>query len=281
MDTCAIQSAYKKEKEAKVAQKATAKVTRVVETRSSRTGTLVREVGKNKATQRNLRSSTKSTVVTAKLQSSIEFGHVITKGEKALEVAAVANDDQQPSSCINEDSTQTEAERVTTKDPQDKEPLPKKSEETSDDPATNEHPVRPARAQNDIPKLVAEDTIFQERPRRSEDDLDDNIHPLARTVVTVAPRTYPRKVHDEEPSIDHHKIETRISTSTPSRMSRKATVQKPTTDASLPLPSHLDALFANFKALESIHVFTKRQGQLCFYHKLKKHVELQSLRYDP
>lgn len=277
MDTRSIQSAYKKEKEVKVSQTATAKVTRVVGTRSLKTRTLTQEVGKNKATQRSLRSATKSTVTTAKSQSSIEFSRVITKGEKALEEAAVAEDDQQPSSSISEHSTQTETERVTVKD---SEPSPGTSEETSGDPATNEQPVRPARAQNDTPKLVAEDTIVQERPRRSEDDLDDDIHPLARTVVKVTPRTYPRKVHDEEPSIDRHTIETRVSTSTLSWMSRKA-VQRSATDTSLPLPSHLGALLANFKALESIHLFTRRQGHYCFYHKLKKHVELQSSKYDP
>ncbi|KAG0246185.1 replication licensing factor Cdt1 [Mortierella sp. GBA43] len=126
-------------------------------------------------------------------------------------------------------------------------------------------------------KPVAKDTIFQARPRRSEDDLDDNIHPLARTVVKVAPKTYPSTVHDEESHTKDNKTNTRVSTSTLPKISHISAVQEPTSTP-LPLSSHLDVLFANFKALEDIIMFKKGQGQLSFYHKLKKPVELRSSR---
>jgi hypothetical protein len=244
---------------------------------------MTREVGKNGATQRSLRSTTKTTAITTKTQSTIDFSR-ISKGEKAVVVTAVADDDQKSSSIL-EGFIQTEKEEnervagpTTTIDSNGKEVSPKMNEGAPSDLEVKEQPLRSARAQNTTRKPVAEDTVFEERPRRSEDDLDDNIHPLARTVVSVAPKTYPKKAHDEESSTSYHKIETQASTGTLSRKTRKPTILEPTTDTPLPLPSHLSVLFANFKALESILLFTKRQGQLSFYHKLKKHVELQSSR---
>ena len=130
-------------------------------------------------------------------------------------------------------------------------------------------------------KPIAEDTIVHNNSSHcnsSDDNDEDNIHPLARTVVKVLPRTNLRKAHTEESSSTHHKVEVRKSINIPSVISHKPTVQDPTLQTPLPLPSHMRALCANFKGLETVLVFTKRQGQLCFYHRLKKHVELQSSR---
>ncbi|KAF9960954.1 hypothetical protein BGZ65_011470 [Modicella reniformis] len=121
---------------------------------------------------------------------------------------------------------------------------------------------------------------LQEKPDTQTQTMDDDdIHPLARTVVKVAPRTYPRKVHEEATNDSKHKVQSRTPISTLSPVIiPKTIVQEPVNDTPLPLPSHLSMLFANFKALESVLLFTKRQGQLTFYHKVKKHVELQSSR---
>ncbi|KAF9282265.1 hypothetical protein BGZ68_006101 [Mortierella alpina] len=121
-----------------------------------------------------------------------------------------------------------------------------------------------------IREVVKQDTV--------EDD-EDNIHPLARTVVKSTILESRVKTHLESPSVSHQTGDSRKAVVTPSKIPpRLAAHDSIAENPSLPLPSHFRTLYDIFKGLETVLVFTKRQGQLCFYHKLKKHVELQSSR---
>ncbi|KAF9568861.1 hypothetical protein EC968_002833 [Mortierella alpina] len=116
-------------------------------------------------------------------------------------------------------------------------------------------------------EVIKQDTV--------EDD-EDNIHPLARTVVKFTVLESRTKVHSE--AIQQTR-DSRKAVVTPSKIPPRLAAHGSIAETpSLPLPSHLRTLYDIFKGLETVLVFTKRQGQLCFYHKLKKHVELQSSR---
>ncbi|KAF9412694.1 hypothetical protein BGZ94_000965 [Podila epigama] len=136
------------------------------------------------------------------------------------------------------------------------EPLPQDSQEEGESgPANHEEP------------------ILEKAEGDADQDESDDIHPLARTVVVAKPLS-PRKQtkHVEE----HDTYTTKLHISTPSNAISRA--EETIKETSLPMPSHMKSLTAIFKALEQLIVFTKSQGQLCFYHRLKKPVELQSSR---
>ncbi|CAO3571629.1 unnamed protein product [Mortierella alpina] len=134
-------------------------------------------------------------------------------------------------------------------------------------------------------ETVAESTSIKAQMDRevveqdtSEDD-EDNIHPLARTVVKSTILENRTQSLSESPSVSHETADGRKAVvAAPKIPPRLATHDAVTENPSLPLPSHLRTLYDIFKGLETVLTFTKRQGQLCFYHKLKKHVELQSSR---
>ncbi|KAF9110789.1 replication licensing factor Cdt1 [Mortierella sp. AM989] len=263
-------AAYKKTKE----EKAALKITQVSEAhrRTSPRSTILQ------------RTTTK--ISTSKSQKLIEFKRSSEMEEQDLPAIATQSGNQAAESNDDETSTQTEDEPAITVSEAQEDATEGRStpdEETSgNEPITNsksidsEHSAQSATASEDG-KPVAEDTNLKEAKIHSDDDEDD-IHPLARTVVKAAPRTSLGKVHVEESSENNHKTENYKPASSLFKIPRKPVIQEPTVNNLLPLPSHMSVLFANFKALENVHTFTKRQGQLCFYHKMRKHVELQSSR---
>ncbi|KAG0199220.1 hypothetical protein BGX33_011793 [Mortierella sp. NVP41] len=151
-----------------------------------------------------------------------------------------------------------------------------KSEDAADDSVvpTQEGSPRKAVARKEVVKPVAADTVHL-----TEDGDEDNIHPLARTVVKSTSRPLHRKPHTEDTSNHDSTDNAYQPVNIPSKSLRKIVVQESAMPESLlPLPSHMGALLELFKGLDNVLEFTKRQGQLCFYHKLRKHVELQSGR---
>ncbi|KAG9321416.1 hypothetical protein KVV02_000550 [Mortierella alpina] len=132
--------------------------------------------------------------------------------------------------------------------------------------------------QTSIKAQITQEAVKQDAPEDDEDD-EDNIHPLARTVVKSTVLESLAKSNLESPRVSQQTADSLKAVGTPSKIPpRLATYDSITETPSLPLPSHLRTLYDIFKGLETVLVFTKRQGQLCFYHKLKKHVELQSSR---
>ncbi|ORZ26901.1 hypothetical protein BCR41DRAFT_178214 [Lobosporangium transversale] len=134
-------------------------------------------------------------------------------------------------------------------------------------------------------KPVVEDTILQDSSegcfteKEVEGEDEDNIHPLARTVVKVAPRSRKPQVEEEIINTNSPKVDTRSPYNIPAKVAQMTTIREPKTDAfTLPLPSHMAVLLANFNAFENLLIFSKRQGRPCFYHRLKRHVELHSSR---
>lgn len=150
-----------------------------------------------------------------------------------------------------------------------------KSDDTGEDSVVPIQEGSPRRqvVRKEVVKPVAKDTVHVE-----EEEDEDNIHPLARTVVKST-----RPIHrkpDTDDTSNHDSIDkAHQPVNIPSKSPRKIVVQESNVpETILPLPSHMDAMFELFKGLEQVLEFTKRQGQLCFYHKLRKHVELQSGR---
>ncbi|KAF9945884.1 hypothetical protein BGZ72_000885 [Mortierella alpina] len=139
---------------------------------------------------------------------------------------------------------------------------------------TTEH-TKAVAEQASIKAQITHEVVMQDT---AEDD-EDNIHPLARTVVKSTVLESRTKSHSESLSVNHQTVDSRKAVSTPAKIPPRLAVHDSIAEnPSLPLPSHLRTLYDIFKGLETVLVFTKRQGQLCFYHKLKKHVELQSSR---
>ncbi|KAG0326513.1 hypothetical protein BG000_001355 [Podila horticola] len=114
-------------------------------------------------------------------------------------------------------------------------------------------------------KLAVEDTVY--KPGE-----DDDIHPLARTVVVAKPLS-PRKPSKQK---EQDTYTTKPHVSKPTHAFSRA--QEKLKDTALPMPGHMQTLTAIFRGLEELIVFTKSQGQLCFYHRLKRPVEVQSSR---
>ncbi|KAG0374295.1 hypothetical protein BGX24_010575 [Mortierella sp. AD032] len=151
-----------------------------------------------------------------------------------------------------------------------------KSEDAGEDSVVpiQEGSPRKAVSRKEIVKPVAKDTV-----QWSDDEGEDNIHPLARTVVKSTSRSIHRKPHTDDTSNHDSTDKAHQPVNIPSKSLRKIVVQESSiSTALLPLPSHMNALFELFKGLDNVVEFTKLQGQLCFYHKIKKHVELQSGR---
>jgi hypothetical protein len=148
--------------------------------------------------------------------------------------------------------------------------------------------------QDDDDTLVSSSLTSVEEPTIQDLNDEDDIHPLARTTVKASPKTSVGQIQvenhkDNSISIcnkDNNKsAEAQKRINKPSVVSKKQPISDLTLSSDLnlrlpklPLPSHMSVLMANFKALENVLFFTKKQGQLCFYHKIKKHVELQSAR---
>ncbi|KAG9070874.1 hypothetical protein KI688_008415 [Linnemannia hyalina] len=151
-----------------------------------------------------------------------------------------------------------------------------KSDDAGEDsvvPIQEGSPRRPAVRKGAV-EPVAKDTVHVE-----EEEDEDNIHPLARTVVKSTTRPIHRKSHTDDTSNHDSTDKAHQPVNIPSKSPRKIVIQESNMpETVLPLPSHMNAMFELFKGLEQVLEFTKRQGQLCFYHKLRKHVELQSGR---
>ncbi|KAF9352534.1 hypothetical protein BGX26_009670 [Mortierella sp. AD094] len=269
-------AAYRKAKE----EKATLKTPQIPETRLLRTRTLTRESTKETITHTTTRSSI------AKSQTLIEFKQrTLNESQDSITITSKP-DNPTVKSNDDEASTQANSEETIAVSKSPKSNTEGKTvpdvEAPDVEPTTNNNPVKAAAtssqitAEREAGKPVAEEIISRKVSSRSDDDESD-IHPLARTVVKAAPRISLGKILTEEPSEDNHRGEIYKPSSTPSKISRKPVIQDPIVKP-LPLPSHMSVLLANFKALENVLTFTKRQGQLCFYHKIKRHVELQSAR---
>ncbi|KAF9119099.1 replication licensing factor Cdt1 [Mortierella sp. 14UC] len=152
-----------------------------------------------------------------------------------------------------------------------------KSEDAGEDSVVpiQEGSPRKSIARKEIVKPVAKDTV-----QLAEVEDEDNIHPLARTVVKSTTRSIiHRRSHTDDTSNHDSTDKAHQPVNIPSKSLRKIIVQESTISTTLlPLPSHMSALFELFKGLDNVLEFTKRQGQLCFYHKIKRHVQLQSNR---
>ncbi|KAG0054387.1 hypothetical protein BGZ89_002664 [Linnemannia elongata] len=276
-------------------------------TRSSRSTTKrTEEAIKDDSTQRNLRSmmqastkktTTTSTTTTATLTTSAtsstttltESITIIDNTDITASKASQDEQDEEPEAqddddtLINRDAqVQTnhveivlEKYEVVTVESSIEQQTEQKSDDTGEDSVVPIQEGSPRRqvVRKEVVKPVAKDTAHVE-----EEEDEDNIHPLARTVVKST-----RPIHrkpDTDDTSNHDSIDkAHQPVNIPSKSPRKIVVQESNVpETILPLPSHMDAMFELFKGLEQVLEFTKRQGQLCFYHKLRKHVELQSGR---
>ncbi|KAI1316731.1 hypothetical protein EDD11_009547 [Mortierella claussenii] len=265
-------AAYKKAKEEKAALRATQ-----AESRSLRSRSATREVNESTTvtisttTQKSLQQSTKLSSLISKNQTSLNFKRISSSNTTTKEerTVTIGTQTEERESFPSRDGTSSVAKHVG-KGIAPEEVEGKHLEETSaadnfvddDDTLTNKDLAAPEEAiQPVVPKStgkpIAEDTVFQPEGTLTKDteevDDDDNIHPLARTVVKSAPR--PTKFQTDEESgtsasiSNHQKVDTHASTSIPSRMARKPIVQEPiAAETLLPLPSHMAVLLANFTA---------------------------------
>ncbi|KAF9152347.1 hypothetical protein BG015_005428 [Linnemannia schmuckeri] len=283
-------------------------------TRSSRS-TIKRteEPTKDDSTQRNLRSMmqasakkttatttiTTATKTTSATSSSITLTESITTIDKIDKNANKTDQDEQGGqdeqdgesetqdddvTLINRDTqVQTdsieivlEKREVVTVESSVKQQAEEKSDEAGEDSVVPIQEGSPRRAvvRKEVVKPVAKDTVHM-----AEEEDENSIHPLARTVVKSTSRPIHRKPDTDDTSNRDSIDKAHQQVNIPSKSPRKIVVQESIMpETVLPLPSHMDAMFELFKGLEQVLEFTKRQGQLCFYHKLRKHVELQSGR---
>ncbi|KAF9200753.1 replication licensing factor Cdt1 [Haplosporangium sp. Z 27] len=266
-------AAYKKAKD----EKALLKLSQIPETRQLRSRVSTRQLTKDTITRR---ITTKiSTKITSKSQTLIDFIHR-DKNEKQESTTTpsqpddeVEDDDEESPAGVEVIATDSEGKSTPNEETQCTKPI------TNIKPAATETSPRTTADQEDEKPVTEDSTSTTSNSNKDNDDDDENdIHPLARTVVKASPRKSIGVIHTEEPSENKHNDKVYKSSSTLSKIPLNPTIQEPIAKALLPLPSHMDVLFSNFKALENILNFSKRQGQLCFYHKMKKHVELQSSR---
>ncbi|KAF9438142.1 hypothetical protein BGZ76_009516 [Entomortierella beljakovae] len=247
---------YKKQKAEKAAQKVQQPViTQLNRTRSS--------------TRLSTRSATITQYLTPKAPGSKEES-ITSDNEQTIIATAQKTDNQVIISDSEDMSLQTQVEIIkptseTTVDVQSSDTKQAVSEPLSYTSKSRKSPV---------------DDVDQGITNGSKDEADDaDIHPLARLVAKASPRTSIGKIQVEESGNSNQRTSDHKPISTPTKLSSRIissdlNAQKPL----LTLPSHMDVLFTNFKAFENVFGFTKRQGQLCFYHKMKKHIELQSSR---
>ncbi|KAF9324294.1 hypothetical protein BGZ91_003049 [Linnemannia elongata] len=266
---------YRKGKEEEKRAKNT---TPAASTRSSRSTTKrTEEAIKDDSTQRNLRSmmqvSAKKTTTTS------------TTTTATLTTSATSSTTTLTESITTIDNTDITASKAS-QDEQDEEP----EAQDDDDTLIN----RDAQVQTNHVEIVlekyevvtVESSIEQQTEQKSDDTGEDSVVPIqegsprrlvvrkevVKPVAKDTPNTDDTSNHD---SVDKAHQPVNI----PSKSPRKIVVQESNVpETILPLPSHMDAMFELFKGLEQVLEFTKRQGQLCFYHKLRKHVELQSGR---
>lgn len=283
-------------------------------TRSSRSTTKRTEEGiKEDSTQRSLRSmmqasakkmTTTSTTTTATrttsatsssttLTESITTIDTIDKNESKANQDELDEQDEQDGEPETQDDDDTLINRdaqvqtdhiqivlekceVVTVESSVEQQTEQKSDDAGEDsvvPIQEGSPRRPV-VRKEVVKPVAKDTVHED-----EEEDEDNIHPLARTVVKSTTRLIHRKPHMDDTSNHDSTDKAHQPINIPSKSPRKIVVQESNMpETVLPLPSHMNAMFELFKGLEQVLEFTKRQGQLCFYHKLRKHVELQSGR---
>ncbi|KAF8946418.1 hypothetical protein BGZ47_000569 [Haplosporangium gracile] len=277
-------------------------------TRSSRSTTKrTEEAAKDDSTQRNLRSMmqasakktttttiiTTATKTTSATSNSTTLTESITSIDKIDKITSKSDQDEQDGEPEAQDDDDTlinrDAQVLTdsieivlkkrefvTVESSVEQQAEEKSDEAGEDSVVPIQEGSPCRAdiRKEVVKPVAKDTVHV-----AEEEDEDNIHPLARTVVKSTSRLIHRKPDTDNTSNRDSTDKAHQQVNIPSKSPRKIVVQESITpDTVLPLPSHMEAMFELFKGLEQVLEFTKRQGQLCFYHKLRKHVELQSGR---
>ncbi|KAF9913098.1 replication licensing factor Cdt1 [Linnemannia zychae] len=239
------------------------------------------------ATSGNSTSTTRteSIIAVEKIDSTVNEAEQDEQVEQGGELEAQGDNDAEPTNRdaqVQTDEIETLLEkkkRVEVEPPVEHHQAEEKSEDTVEDSVVpiQEGSPRKSVVRKEILKPVAKDTV---QSAEDEDEDEDNIHPLARTVVkSTSHSIIHRRSHTDDTS-NHDSIDkTHQPVNIPPKSLRKIVVQESTiTTTLLPLPSHMNALFELFKGLDSVLEFTKRQGQLCFYHKIKRHVQLQSNR---
>ncbi|KAG0076454.1 hypothetical protein BGZ93_000955 [Podila epicladia] len=151
-------------------------------------------------------------------------------------------------------------------------------EETQDGPVTKVQEVQSEENDLETSAQKIEDKLDQKQKKTAVEDTvyisgeDEDIHPLARTVVVAKPLSPQKPTKQGEQNI----YTTKPHVSKPAHAFSRA--QEKLKDTALPMPGHMKTLTAIFKGLEDLIVFNKSQGQLCFYHRLKKPVQVQSSR---
>lgn len=174
-------------------------------------------------------------------------------------------------------STQPE-EKAEAKKIQDQTQAHPPLEESMEEPVTKVQKILSDENDLETSVLTAENKLDQRQEKLAVEDTvyklgeDDDIHPLARTVVVAKPLS-PRKPSKQK---EQDTYTTKTHVSKPTHAFSRA--QEKLKDTALPMPGHMQTLTAIFRGLEELIVFTKSQGQLCFYHRLKRPVEVQSSR---
>ncbi|KAG0323798.1 replication licensing factor Cdt1 [Dissophora globulifera] len=280
----------------------TARSTRILPTRSTRSATASRTVRKSSAItipQTTLKITKQTSAGSIKTQRRLDFisvsarkvlGSASTNTTVDVEAGDVSADDA--SSGIDKEvepsvevptkasTVDTTASNIILQTPALVEPLTVHAGEALSWNAhghrdgDNHTPLETA----DAASTTANACNSNNNEKTDSSDNEDNIHPLARTVVTVAERPHRAVTEVDRPSTGTT-IRSRNSLNGSSKIFRQAGAAHETiVDKPLPLPTHLRALHSIFEGLEEVMALTKAQGRHCFYHKLKRNVELQSSR---
>ncbi|KAF9293300.1 hypothetical protein BGZ74_011774 [Mortierella antarctica] len=208
-------------------------------------------------------------------QTTVETGTIETESqETVIEETETVEEETvvEPETSSTQLTIQPE-EKAETKDEAQVQPS---LEETQGEPVIKVQEVQ----ENDLETSVqkTEDKLNQKQKKPAVEDTvyisgeDNDIHPLARTVVVAKPLSPQKPTKQGEQDT----YTTKLHVSKPAHAFSRA--QEKLKDTALPMPGHMKALTAIFKGLEDLIVFTKSQGQLCFYHRLKRPVEVQSSR---
>ncbi|KAG0345699.1 hypothetical protein BG004_003262 [Podila humilis] len=239
-------------------------------------------------TTRNRVDATKTTVTLVQTDISQSFQQSNNKAQieeadtKSVENSVVTEKKNTVSEADITSEAKRKAEKANDKSstPEDKEQAENSGSETKPNIESVDvqevHAIAPPYAL--VSKETSEHTqdtkpIIKDRDQRLAEKDTDDIHPLARTVVVAKPLTHcgPIKPVPEQDTYTSKPLVLK-----PVHAYSRA--EEKIKDSTLPMPGHMKALFAIFKALEELIVFTKSQGQLCFFHRLKRPVELQSSR---
>ncbi|KAF9176783.1 hypothetical protein BGZ51_009589, partial [Haplosporangium sp. Z 767] len=249
----------------------------------------IAETSKNMSMKTSTSTSTRMSTSASTTRTTTAVTITSTKTtkviEEAIELRQDDGKDNEPEKAMTNDVAQ-EGDKMDKVDIMDDLAVPEgpsdvNAQESKDDDSTTPlSELEQAASSKATGEAVAKNTVHKADPSQDHEDDEDNIHPLARTVVKAAPWPSLRKLDSTEDSDTNIPTASslkpiRTAVKIPHQPIHQATItDRPT----LPLPSHLSALYENFKALEHLLVFSKRQGLLSFYHKLKRHVELQSSR---